>query len=70
LISISVDLPGGLRDLDGDRNDRLVDFAKKFTTWRQLEPGALHHNSVIGSFLIMDGVKKTIGNLNYLFLDC
>jgi hypothetical protein len=61
---ISVDLPGVLADLDGDEKDRLADFAKKFSAWRKLEPGTLHHNSVFGSFLIMDGVKKTIGNLN------
>jgi hypothetical protein len=50
--------------------DRLENFAKKFTRWGQLKPGALVHNSVFGSFLMIDGVKKTIGNLNYILLEC
>jgi hypothetical protein len=59
---ISVGLPDVVSSLRLDTKKGFTEFVNKFVIWRQVEPGAMKNNSVLGSFLIMDGANIITGN--------
>jgi hypothetical protein len=67
LCIVSVCLPNDVSNFDRNTKDGFAEFTNKLASRRQMKCGTVNHNSVLGSFLILENADKAIGLSETLF---